>query len=192
MVLSHKHISCPTQSPLFSILFLDLHDDLNQQGRGMCRGKKQLFVSIRCLENCIFIFTFMPFQPDRQTDGQNIYRIDVHLQEECAQKKMKVYLNQEPIKSRFPLNVVDGYMDIRTDRRKDGRTFEFIEQLGYKKYIKERNLHYHHYNKLPLLDWAQLCLHTFNLKFIFNSTCQNCLIDFKLGIMFPFNGSLDA
>ena len=26
--------------------------------------------------------------PDRQTDGQNIYRIDDHIREECAQQKI--------------------------------------------------------------------------------------------------------
>ena len=39
------------------------------------------------------------------TDGQNIYRMDVHLYKKCEQKKSELYLNQWPRKSLSPLNV---------------------------------------------------------------------------------------
>ncbi len=34
----------------------------------------------------------LPFVVDQQTDGQNICRIDAHIQEECAHKKWELYL----------------------------------------------------------------------------------------------------
>ena len=48
-------------------------------------------------------------QPGRQTDGQNINRIDAHIREEWTQKKSDLYLIQGPRKSRFPLKVSDRH-----------------------------------------------------------------------------------
>ena len=41
---------------------------------------------IRDWENHIHIFIFLPFYPDQQTDGLNIYEINAHMLRECTQK----------------------------------------------------------------------------------------------------------
>ncbi len=58
----------------------------------------------------------------RQTDGQNIYRIDAHLWGEFAQKKFGAISQLGAEKITFPPKP-DGHIDIQTD----GRTFAFIE-----------------------------------------------------------------
>ena len=54
---------------------------------------------------------------DIQTDGQNIYRIDAHIQKECAHKKMRAlsYIGAEKIT--FPPKP-----DIQTYRQTDIQT----------------------------------------------------------------------
>ena len=59
----------------------------------------------------------------RQTDGQNIYRIDAHLWGESAQRKIGAISQLGAEKITFPPKP-DGYTDIQTDRR---RIFAFIE-----------------------------------------------------------------
>ena len=74
-----------------------------------CAQKKLNSISTRDRETRIF-FHFCLLWPDRQTDGQNIYRIDAHTNTNLNHK-----LNQGPRKSRFPLNLTDGHMDRRMD-----------------------------------------------------------------------------
>ncbi len=49
------------------------------------------------------VFKVLPLKPDRQTDGQNIYRIDAYIWEECAGKKIRVRENQVSIFLNFRL-----------------------------------------------------------------------------------------
>ena len=60
----------------------------------------------------------LPFVADRQTDGQNICRVDAHIREECAHKKMRAlsYIGAEKIT--FPTKPA-RQTDIHTDRRTD-------------------------------------------------------------------------
>ncbi len=81
--------------------------------------KPQKSNNINILIAFLIFLHFCLLQPNRQTNGQNIY-IYSFMRGICT-KKLELYLNQVPRKLRFPLNVVD----IRTD----GRTFAFIDQL---------------------------------------------------------------
>ncbi len=57
---------------------------------------------------------------DRQTD--KIFTEQMLIYEENLHTKLELYLNQEPRKSRFPLNVVDGQTDGHTDRQTGRQT----------------------------------------------------------------------